>query len=68
MSNNTDIQRNDLAGKTKLTAVNICVSPSRRHTFFVMLHHDSRGKAILPSGYLNQLLINVPRGVTYTVG
>jgi hypothetical protein len=66
--NNQAIQRQELAGKTKLTAVNIYISPSRRHTRFVMLTHDSRGKAILPISFLNQLLRDVPRGTTYTVG
>ncbi len=66
--NNQAIQRKELAGKTKLTAVNVYISPSRKHTAFVMLHHDSRGKAILPMAYLDQILRGVPRGVTYTVG
>jgi len=66
--NNQAIQREELAGKTKLTAVNVYISPSRRHTFFVMLTHDSRGKAILPMSYFDQLLRGIPRGTTFSVG
>lgn len=66
--NNQSIQREELAGKTKLTAVNVHLSPSRRHTVFMMLMHDSRGKAILPSAYLDQVLLGLRRGDTFTVG
>lgn len=66
--NNQAIQREELAGKTKLTAVTVYLSPSRKHTSFVMLHHDSRGKAILPSAYLDQILMGARRGTTYSVG
>ena len=66
--NNQDIQRSDMAGKTKLTAVTVYLSPSRKRTVFVMLTHDSRGRAILPSAYLNQILGNIPRGTTFSVG
>lgn len=66
--NNQAVQKQELAGKTKLTAVTVYVSPSRKSTHFVMLHHDSRGKAILPSAWLDQLLQGTRRGVTYTIG
>lgn len=66
--NNQQIQQADNAGKRKLTAVTVYLSPSRKHTAFVMLNHDSRGKAILPSAYLDQILSGNARGKTYTVG
>jgi len=61
-------QKHELAGKTKLTAVSVHLSPSKKVTKFVMLMHDSNGKAILPMSYLNEILRGIPRGVTYTVG
>lgn len=66
--NNQEIQRKELAGKTKLTAVSIYVSPSRKVTRFVMLAHDSRGKAILPITYMNEMLRGLRRGDTFSVG
>lgn len=66
--NNQAVQKQDLAGKTKLTAVTVYLSPSRKATHFVMLHHDSRGKAILPHSMLGQILQGQRRGTTYTVG
>lgn len=68
--NNRSIQRNDLAGKTKLTAVNICLSPSRRYTRFVMLEHDMNGNAILPMRTLDSILrdLHARRGDNFTTG
>lgn len=66
--NNRAVQQAELAGKTKLTAVTVYVSPGRKSTHFVMLHHDSGGKAILPSVYLDQILRDTRRGTTITVG
>lgn len=66
--NNQAIQREELAGKTKLTAVSVHISPSRKRTCFVMLNHDSRGRAILPSAFLDQILKGLPRGTTFTCG
>jgi hypothetical protein len=65
--NNQEIQKNDNAGKTKLTAVTIGHG-TQRHQFFVRLKHDSKGKAILPSETLNQILSSLRRGDTFTVG
>lgn len=65
--NSQAVQRNDLAGKTKLTAVNVSCG-GQRTTRFLMLMHNREGKAILPSVYLDQMLRGVGRGVTYTVG
>ena len=51
------IQQQDLAGKTKLTAVSI-YSNGRTHQAFVMCKHDSNGKAILPESTLLGLAAN----------
>lgn len=62
-------QQNDLAGKSKLTAVTIA-SGHRKITKFLNLRHDSEGKAILPTKTLNSMLdaINCHRGDTYSMG
>lgn len=65
--NNQLTQKTELAGKTKLTAVTIGHGHDRSQ-FFAMLLHDSQGRAILPSQLLNQHLIRVRRGGTFTVG
>jgi len=62
-----DIQKKELAGKTKLTAVTVYVSPGRKTTHFLMLNHDSKGRAILPMAYLNQIVGKIPRGTTFSV-
>jgi len=49
-------QKDELAGKTKLTAVTVHLSPSKTATRFLMLTHDSRGKAILPVSFLDQIV------------
>jgi hypothetical protein len=66
--NNRAIQKDELAGKTKLTAVTLYISPSRKVTRFVMLNHNSEGKAILPMNYVNQFTGGIPRGTTFSVG
>jgi hypothetical protein len=63
-----DVQREQLAFKTKLTAVTVYISPSRKFTRFVMLHHDRDGKARLYPNLQAELLDGVRRGTTYTVG
>ena len=67
-SNNQLIQKAELAGKTKLTAVTIGHGNHFRQ-FFVMLEHDSRGAAKLPPAVLEKILaeMRVRRGDTYTV-
>lgn len=68
MSDLKSIQRADLAGKTKLTAVTIGHGRNR-HQFFTMLQHDSRGVAKLPAEVLNNILTQagIQRGATITV-
>lgn len=67
--NNRAIQKSELAGKTKLTAVTVHLSPSRKVTRFVMLQHNSEGKAILPMSYLNEIVRHgLRRGDTFGVG
>ena len=72
------IQREELAGKTKLTSVVIHTSPSRRgkHCFFVMLPHDQHGNAVIPMSTYDELLkkahmntgfIAISQGVTLQV-
>lgn len=67
--NNRNIQRQDSAGHTKLTAVTIGHGGHKRQ-FFVMLEHDERGAAKLPMVTLDKILSEsgVRRGDTYTVG
>lgn len=63
-------QAAELAGKTKLTAVTMGHGRQRRQ-FFVMLRHDNRGHAQLPTQLLNQTLDDMGcrmRGQTFTVG
>ena len=67
MSNNQDIQKKELAGKTKLTAVTLGHG-NHRQQFFIPLTHDSRGHAILPVEVLNSALSGLRRGDTFTVG
>ena len=67
--NNRVIQKRDLAGKMKLTAVTIGAR-GRKQQFFAMLEHNAAGEAILPMHVLDKFLdeANVRRGDTYTVG
>ena len=65
-----DVQRRDLAGKTKLTAVTLYHGSHRVQTF-QWLNHDSNGKAVLPFNLLSQLQSTVGcarRGDTFSVG
>lgn len=68
MSDLRDIQKAELAGKLKLTAVTIGHGNHRRQ-FFVMLEHDSRGAAKLPHAVLDKILsqAGVRYGDTYSV-
>ena len=61
------IQKAQLAGKTRLTACTVHISPSKKVTKFMMLAHDRNGEAILPMVFLDQILRNVPRGTTISV-
>ena len=64
------IQKQELAGKTKLTAVTIGHG-GRRLQFFATLQHDSKGNAILPEATLNKALDTLGcrmRGQTFTHG
>lgn len=61
-------QQQQMAHKTKLTALTIYISPSQKVTRFVMIKHDARGKAILSMDYLNKILGSIPRGTTFSVG
>lgn len=67
--NNQAIQKTDMAGKTKLTAVTIGHGNNKQQ-FFVMLEHDERGAAKLPHTVLNKILSDagVRHGDAYTVG
>jgi hypothetical protein len=69
MSNLQSIQKAELAGKTKLTLVRMGHG-SHTICFFANLHHDSRGKAILPHDLLNRYLneLSVRRGQTWWHG
>lgn len=69
MSNNTDVQKADLAGKTKLTLVRMGHG-SHTVCFFAMLPHDERGHAILPHKTLTEYLyvLSVKRGQTWWQG
>lgn len=67
LSNNKTVQQQDLAGKTKLTAVSIGHG-THRHQFFAMLPHDEQGKAKLPHMALDQVLSGLRRGDTFTIG
>lgn len=62
------IQKAELAGKTKLTAVTIGHAGEKKQ-FFVELEHDSRGAAKLPHSVLNKILnqAGVKHGEHYTV-
>lgn len=62
------VQQQELAGKRKLTAVVLYVSPARIVTRFVMLNHDSRGQAILPFDYMDHILSEVRQGTTPHLG
>lgn len=66
--NNRQIQRQNQADHTKLTAVTIGHG-GRKVTAFVELWHNERGEAVLPMGTLDRLLdqARVRRGDTYTV-
>jgi len=59
-SNNRSVQMDDLAGKTKLTAVSIFIHGAHK-TFYVMLQHSPRGEAILPQNTLDKLLLRAGR-------
>lgn len=58
--NNRQVQMDDMAGHTKLTAVSIFIHGAYK-TFYVMLHHNGRGEAILPQSMLDKLLIQAGR-------
>jgi hypothetical protein len=64
-----DIQRAELAGKTKLTAVTMGHGTHKVQRF-VMVKHDERGHAILtPSQVVQvQVPLNLRRGDTFTTG
>jgi hypothetical protein len=66
--NNRQIQMDDQAGHTKLTAVTIYHNGKYRE-FFVMLKHNGAGEAILPVNVLDKLLTqcHVQYGGTYSV-
>lgn len=62
------IQKQQLAGKTKLTAVTIHTSPSTKVQAFVYLRYDEEGHAKIPASTYNRLLGFNPRhGGTVTV-
>lgn len=64
---NREIQRKELAGKTKLTAITIG-HRDRRLQIFCMLWHNADGEAVLPMEVLNKALDAIgcnPRGRTY---
>ena len=61
MSNNREVQKAELAGKTKLTAVTMGHSP--RIQFFVVLDHDSRGHAKLPHNVLTKIMRDLNKKV-----
>lgn len=68
--NNQEIQKSELAGKTKLTAVSIGHG-TNKVVAFVQLAHDSHGHAKLPPEQLDQMLNSVgcrKRGQTFTHG
>lgn len=65
--NNQQVQKNDLAGRTKLTAVTVYTSPRKSVTSFVMLVHNSEGRAIIPVSQLDQILGVGSRG-SYSIG
>lgn len=70
MANIAEVQKSELAGKTKLTAVNVFAN-GRQVQAFVQLQHDARGRAVLPASHLNQILSNMgisARGATYSIG
>ena len=50
-----DVQAQQLAGQTKLTAVSI-YSNGKKYAFFVQLLHNARGQAILPQHILDREL------------
>lgn len=69
MQNATQIQAKQQAGHTKLTAVSV-YSNGRQHNTFLMLKHDEKGKAILPTDVLDRILDSINcrlRGQTFTV-
>lgn len=69
MQNAAQIQAQQQAGHTKLTAVSV-YSNGRHHNTFLMLRHDEKGKAIMPEGILNRILDSINcrmRGQTFTV-
>lgn len=55
LSNNRTIQQAELAGKTKLTAVTMGHGTHRLQAF-VMLEHDSQGKAKMPHSTLDAVM------------
>jgi hypothetical protein len=64
-----EVQKADLAGKTKKTLASIYANGETRVSFVDCLH-DSQGRAILPLHMLNRMLDQrgVRRGDTYSVG
>ncbi len=65
----TDTQRQQLAGKTRLTAVRIFNGHFSK-TVFLHLFHNEQGSPVLPMGVLNTILrkLKVPHGVTINFG
>jgi len=64
-----EIQRAELAGKTKLTAVTVGHG-WYRHQAFVMVKHDSQGRAVMTASQLDQVIapLNLRRGDSFTSG
>lgn len=58
LSNNRRIQQQDLAGRTKLTAVTVGHGNHKR-TIFIQLQHDYDGQAIMPMSSIDKLLSNI---------
>lgn len=61
-----DIQQQQMAGHTKLTAVTIW-SRGCRCTRFLLLHHDNQGRAQLPVSTMDSMLPALSRGETFSV-
>ncbi len=64
-----DTQKDDLAGKTKLTAVTMGHGTHKVQRF-VWIEHDSRGHAMLKPSQLDQVTrpLALRRGDTFTTG
>lgn len=65
-----DIQAEQMAGHTKLTAVSV-YSNGCRTAAFMPMKHDAQGRAVMHEDQLNALLTKVNctmRGQTYSVG